>query len=1168
MKCPKCQFENPAEMHFCGKCGAKLEKICSQCNSPNPSGFRFCGKCGHDLTQLKESLAVNYSEPQSYTPKHLTDKILASQSSLEGERKQVTVLFCDLVNSTALAERLGPEPMHALINEFFGVGLSGVHRYEGTINQFLGDGFMALFGAPIAHEDHARRAVLAAVEIQRELREKAADLARLSKERLAVRMGLNTGLVIVGAIGDDLRMDYTAVGDTTNVAARLQRAASPGQIVISDTTHSLVTGYCTTRPLGEFALKGKSEAIIAWEVISVDEARTRIEVEAERGLTPFVGRERELQILSGCFAQAREGNGQVVFLVGEAGLGKSRLVLEFRLRIGTQATWLEGHAMSFGRSMAFHPLIDLLRRNFRIEEDDPEAAIIERIEASVLRLGEEMRSILPYLRYLLAVDPGDPTVKTMDPQLRRGEIFDSLRRLMLRSAEVRPQVLVFEDLHWMDQATEDFLTFLADSIPASRVLCLFTYRPGYAHPFGDRSYHTRIALPNLSSEDTVQMAQAMLATEHLPAELETLIHKKAEGNPFFVEEVVKSLRDVGAIRRKGDRYELAKPLDEIVVPDTIQDVLMARIDRLEEAPKRTLQLASVIGREFTRRLVDRLVDIRERTEAYLQELKAIELIYEKTLFPELAYMFKHALTQDVAYHSLLEQRRKELHRIIGLAVEDLYADRLAEHYEVLGYHFAKGEEWAKALEYLCKAAEKATEAFATREAVALYDEALEAAGQLGDATGAETLMGIHAAKANLYFALSDFEGSRAEGEHLLALARRVRDQASEAGALASMGWASLWAHDFDRGLEYSRQAIEAADSADAKSPVAASQITTGLVHMLRGHLDVAQKKLDQALTISRQAGDVIHEAFSLSLAGLVKNWEGEYTEASRLLSDSLQISREHNLSVPFLQALWVKGLALVVNGEYDEALSTIKEGLALSEKLGDEVFGHRILNGLGWLYSECGDLDRAIDLSQQAAARARKRGDAETISNPELNLSDVFLAQGDLALAQEALDGVYGLVRDPATTDWMRWRFSMHLFGSFGVLWLARGEPAKARKFTEQCLEIATRTNSRKYLVKGWLLKGQIALADRQWGEAEKWLRQALTMAERIGNPTLCWKTHLAVGHLHAETKRSEMAQQAYLAARNVIDGMKASTKNPELRASLESSPMFSQIYDLTTSNL
>ena len=304
----------------------------------------------------------------------------------------------------------------------------------------------------------------------------------------------------------------------------------------------------------------------------------------------------------------------------------------------------------------------------------------------------------------------------MDPQQRRGEIFDAVRRLTVQASEVRPQVAVYEDVHWMDQATQEYLLFTADSIPTSRVLRILTYRTGYMQPFGERTYHTRIALNALSTQHSVEMARGMLATERLPGELQALIARKAEGNPFFVEEVVKSLLDVGALRWAGDGYVLARRLNEIFVPDTIQDVIMARIDRLEEAPKRTLQLASVIGREFTRRLLDRLADIRARTEEVLRELKAIELIYEKSVFPELAYMFKHALTHEVAYNSLLMQRRKELHRLIGLAIEELYADRLAEHYEVLAYHFSKGEEWGKALEYLLKAAEKAAKAFATREA--------------------------------------------------------------------------------------------------------------------------------------------------------------------------------------------------------------------------------------------------------------------------------------------------------------------------------------------------------------------------------------------------------------------------------------------------------------------
>jgi predicted ATPase len=441
---------------------------------------------------------------------------------------------------------------------------------------------------------------------------------------------------------------------------------------------------------------------------------------------------------------------------------------------------------------------------------------VTKIERGVFRLGEDLRPTLPYLRYLLSVEPGDAAVLTMDPQQRRGEIFDALRRLTVRAAEVRPQVAVFEDAHWMDQATEEYLLFTADSIPTSRVLRILTYRTGYVQPFGERSYHTRIALNTLSTAHSIEMAQGMLLTERLPEALKALIVRKAEGNPFFVEEVVKSLLEVGALRPAGEGYVLAKRLDEIFVPDTIQDVITARIDRLEEAQKRTLQLASVIGREFTRRLLDRLAEVRARTEEVLRELKAIELIYEKSTFPELAYMFKHALTHEVAYNSLLVRRRKELHRLIDLAIEELYTDRLTEQHEVLAYHFAKGEEWRKALEYLLKAAEKATKAFANREAIALYDQALEVAGQLGAAVDANTLMAIHRAKADLYMVLSEYARARTEGERLLVLARRIGDRQSEAVALAGMGVASAWGHDFTRALTEASKAIAIAREVDVR----------------------------------------------------------------------------------------------------------------------------------------------------------------------------------------------------------------------------------------------------------------------------------------------------------------------------------------------------------------
>jgi tetratricopeptide (TPR) repeat protein len=754
----------------------------------------------------------------------------------------------------------------------------------------------------------------------------------------------------------------------------------------------------------------------------------------------------------------------------------------------------------------------------------------------------------------------------MDPQLRRAEILDALQRLLLRAAEVRPQVVVFEDLHWMDQATEAFLLVTAASIPTSRVLCLFTYRPGYTHPFGERTYHTRLVLPTLSTADSIQMAQAILATESLPKELEALIVRKAEGNPFFVEEVVKSLQEIGAIQRAGDAYVLTRPLDEIVVPDTIQDVLMARIDRLLEAPKKTLQHAAVIGREFTYRLLDRLEGLQERTAVYLQELKTIELIYEKSRFPELAYMFKHALTRDVAYNSLLEQRRRELHRLIGQALEDLYVDRLAEQYEVLAYHFARGEEWAKALDYLCKAAEKAAQAFAIREAVALYDQAQEVAGHLSGAVDAQTLMDIHQAKANLYFVQTSFERAHTEYEHLFALAQQAKDRVREGEALVGMGWAQLYAHDFDRALAYARQAITVAEGVNAKSIMAGAYLVTGNAHGITARLDQAKEELTQARTLSQMVGDVRHQSLAFWFTGYLKRWEGEYEEAVRLQSEGLRIAREQNLLMPLLYNLFGLGLSLTDRGSYDEALQTFEEGLVLAEKVSNEIRYLRLLNSLGWLYNECGALDRALELNRRGAERARQRGDPETIANAELNLGDLFLIQGDFLLAQEFFDGVYHLAHNPATSDWMKWRYSTHLFASLGELWLARGDVTKAQEFADRCLDIATRTNSRKYVVRGQRLRGEIALARRQWDDAEGWLRQALLLARTVGNPPQLWKTYLAMGRLHTETKRPELARASYQGARDVIYRIKVTLQNLDLLRSLEQSPLTQQIYALSES--
>ena len=1165
MTCPGCGRENPATSRFCGGCGARLETLCAACQTPNPLANRFCHQCGAPVGTPE---AEAFASPRAYTPKHLADKILTSATALAGERKQVTVLFVDVSGFTSLSERLDPEEVHGLMRRAFDLMLTEVHRYEGTVNQFLGDGIMALFGAPIAHEDHAQRAVHAALGIRRALEEWQAALAPRGIT-FRVRQGLNTGLVVVGAIGGDLRMDYTAVGDTTNVAARLQQIAEPGRVTVSDATHRLVRGYFETRAIGAIHLKGRDEPVTAWEAIAAREPRTRLEVETDRGLTPFVGRERELGQLLQAFQAARAGKGQVAFIVGEPGIGKSRLLFELRRAVGGATAWHEGHCLSFGRAMAFHPLVDLVRRQFGVDEHDDDTAIVAKLDRGLRDIGDDLADTAPYLRALLSVDPGSDDVRAMSPAQRRGETLDAMRRVIARAAEQRPQVLVIEDLHWIDSASEGFLVSLVDSIPALRALLVFTYRPGYASPFGDRSYFTRIVPATLSADDSARMAAAVLATEALPNELQALVERRAEGNPFYVEELVKSLEENGSLRRADGRLLLARPASELAIPETIHDVIAARIDRLGDAPKRTLQVASVIGREFTRRLVDRLAELRDRSDDLLRELTALELIHERRVYPELAYMFKHALTQDVAYDSLLVQRRKDLHRLVGLAIEELYAERLPEHYEMLAHHFSKAEDWERALDYLLKAAEKATQAFGLRQAIELYGEALEAVRRLGDRVPAARPLAILRARTDLFYGIGEFTRSREEAERMLALTRQNADRTAEANALVQIASALQWLEEFPAAHARIREVIEIAKDGSAQAQLGGALHIRGYMHAVNGRLDEAEADLRRSLDIARDVDDPTRYALNLHMLAARRSWQGDYAEALVLADEAVRIARERRLVIPLLRCLWNKGLAWHNLGDYDQALAALAEGLAFGEKIGDDAFVPRFLNTIGWARIECGDYDEGIALSERSyeitnrSSRAGHGTGAERRAFIRNNEADAFMARGEFAEAADALDESHHTVRHPPPSQWMTWRYSTHCYASLGQLALLRGDAERARRLADQSLEIATPTRSRKFESWAWRIKGESATARRAWSEADDALRRALAIAETIRQPRQTWLAHLALGRLDAALGRKEDARTRYRTAWSVITTLRARTQDPGLRVGLGSAPLIREIEDL-----
>ena len=558
MQCPRCRQENPARAKFCLECGQRLPSSCGACGTELPDTARFCPECGRPVGAgtgaPSEPAPPEIRTPATYTPRHLAERILTSRSALEGERKPVTVLFCDLVNSTALAERLGAEGMHALVNGFFDAALAEVHRYEGTVNQFLGDGFMALFGAPLAHEDHARRAALAALGVARALRDRPIAVAPGSEITLTVRMGLHTGFVIVGAIGDNLRMDYTAVGDTTHLAARLQQLAEPGAILASEATWRLIEGYIDGQRVGPVSVKGRSEPVVVFRLLAVGSRRSPLEGVEPRGLSHFVGRDRELETLLALFAAGEEGRGQAVGIVGEPGVGKSRLLLELRQRLaGRPVTYLEGRCLSYGAAIPYVPVADLVRAACGLGVAEPPEAMAEKLRSGLHEIGVDPATSAPYLLHMLGGKDPSGQLEALGPEVIKARTFDTLRQMFLRGSRKRPLVLEVEDLQWVDRTSEEFFAFLADGLLGAPILLVATYRPGYRPPWSDRSFATQVSLGRLAADESLAIVQSVLPDSSSGDPLARLILDKAEGNPFFLEELARAVSHQGSGRTSPSR---------------------------------------------------------------------------------------------------------------------------------------------------------------------------------------------------------------------------------------------------------------------------------------------------------------------------------------------------------------------------------------------------------------------------------------------------------------------------------------------------------------------------------------------------------------------------------------------------------------------------------------
>ena len=752
-------------------------------------GLVWTGDASTASSAISAPVETPGQAPLAYTPPYLAEKILTSKSALEGERKQVTVFFADIKDSTRLIEGLDPEAAQQLLDPALRLMMAAVHRFEGTVNQVLGDGIMALFGAPIAHEDHALRACYAALALQTAIRPYAEEVRQAQGMVLQLRVGLNSGEVVVRAIGNDLHMDYSAVGQHTHLAARMEQLATPGTILLTAATWRLVEGLVRVNALGAVPVKGLTAPVETLELVGVTALRRRLQAAAARGLTRFVGRQPELAALHQALAQAAAGHGQVAALVGEAGVGKSRLAYEFVHAHPTQG-WLvlESASVSYGKATPYFPVLDLLKRYCHLEEHDDPRTVRAKVTGQVLTLDAALQDTLPALLSLLEVLPDDSPFRTLDPSQRRQHTLQGLKRVLLRESQVQPLLLVFEDLHWIDAETQALLDSLVESLPTAQLLLLVNYRPEYQHIWGSKTYYTQLRLDPLPPASADEFLQALLGDDPSLVPLKQLLIARTEGNPFFLEESVRTLVETGVLVGAPGAYRLTQALPTIQVPATVQAVLAARIDRLPPEEKQLLQTAAVIGTEVPLPLLQAIADLPEVTlHRGLAHLQAAEFLYETRLFPALEYTFKHALTHEVAYNSLLLERRRVLHGRIVEALEALAPERVAEQVERLAHHALRGEVWDKAVTYCQQAGARAHDRAAFREAVAAFEQALQALARLLEPDDTRVLaIDLRLAMNRALLALGEHRRRLALLGEAEALARALDDRARLGGVLAGM----------------------------------------------------------------------------------------------------------------------------------------------------------------------------------------------------------------------------------------------------------------------------------------------------------------------------------------------------------------------------------------------
>ena len=1106
MKCPKCQRENPEDAIFCNGCGYKLEFACPECGKMNPPDSRFCNKCGQNLTLPPEPTLTDFSfdekleKIQRYLPKGLAEKILSQRDRIEGERKQVTVMFCDMEGFTQLSERLGPEEAYTVMDQVYEILIHKVHNYEGTVNEFTGDGIMALFGAPIALEDAPQRAIRSAYAIHREMT-KFSDNMKHEKEdipSIKMRIGIHTGPVVVGTLGNDLRVEFKAVGDTVNLASRMEGLAVPGSTYVTEDTFRLTEGIFRFEVLGEHLVKGRADTVKAYRVIAPSTRRTRFDVSAERGLTPFIGRERELELLLDGFERSKTGRGQAFSIMSEAGVGKSRLLYEFRKAVANEdVTFMEGKCLSYSRGVAYHPVIDIVKSNFDIAEDDGDLETKEKLQRGLKVLGADEPSTLPYLLELLSVKDSGVDPISMGPEGKKDRIIGALNRIIIKASQIRPVIMAIEDLHWIDKSSEDTYRSLLDSISGERVFLVFTYRPEYIHTWGAKSYHSQVNLNRISNRESLAMVSHLLGTEKIDRQIEELILEKTEGVPFFIEEFIKSLKDLKIIERKKTAYHLTKDLQEVTIPSTIQDVIMARVDSLPDGAKELLQLGSAIEREFSYELIKKVSELLEKELlSRLSVLKDAEVIFERGIYPESTYIFKHALIQEVVYDLMLTRRKKQLHNKIGQAIEQVYKDNLHEYYEVLAEHFIISERYEKGAEYSRLAGKKAEKSVSFADAIAYAKKRVTCIARIPQTQDtqlklidARSILGLY------YLQLTHYTEAKEAVDPIVDLAikhdyrRRVAQIYTIKGS-----YACYVIENYSEGIRQLEQALKISEEINNIVSLVFASYWLGIALSWNCEFEKANNHIEKALEINIAANSLWGVSVMKSHIGLNNYWLGRMDLAYQLSNEAQQIAEKSGDIQSMAVAHSAHGISCYGKRLLEEAIRHLVKGVDLSERINFPTWNYVAKFNLGEIYFDMKEYQKSQKYYNEAVSlleRSRAMPTALDLSRIGEARAKVMNYDKDINL--ESLYSYHERHRSRLHDGWMS-RYIGEILLNFDEQHIP-----EAKHWIEKAIEADKRNGMLWHLARDYVLYAELSKRKDDLPKAKEKLGKAIDMLKECG---------------------------------------------------------------------